>query len=215
MSISTLLLDLDGTLYPNQNGIWEAIAARMENYMQRVLNIPPEEIRAARVSYYQQYGTTLRGLQANYHIDAYAFLEYVHNIPVKDYIHPDKELDAILGSLPQEKWIFTNSDRAHTSRVLEALDIQHHFKGVLDIISMEFNNKPNPLVYQHALEKVGCPSPQSCLFADDSEKNLNPAKDQGWHTVLVGNSFGPTNYSPHIQNIHQLPSVIAEIENSS
>lgn len=215
MSISILLLDLDGTLYPNQNGIWEAIAARMETYMQRNLKIPQAEIRATRMNYYQQYGTTLRGLQANYQIDPFAFLKYVHDIPIKDFIQPDKELDTILSSLPQEKWIFTNSDRNHANRVLDALGIEHHISGILDIIKLEFDNKPSPDVYKKALEMVGNPLPANCLFADDSEKNLIPAKKHGWKTVLVGTAFGPSEYQPHIQSIHQLPTIITAIEHAS
>ena len=212
MSISTLLLDLDGTLYPFQNGIWDAIAARMEMYMQNKLKIAPAEISNTRMRYYQKYGTTLRGIQANYQVDPYEFLNYVHDIPIKEYLKPDRELDAMLQAAPQEKWIFTNSDRGHTERVLNALGIEKHFKGILDIIKMDFNNKPSPYVYQKALEYIGKTPADQCLFADDAEKNLVPAHNYGITTVLVGKTPAQSNRHYHIQTIHQLPEVLEKIK---
>jgi len=212
MPISTLLLDLDGTLYPNQNGIWDAIAQRMDLYMHEILKMDLAEIPKTRQQYYQKYGTTLRGLQENYHIDPLPYLAYVHDISMKDFLQPDPELNSILENLPQEKWIFTNSDQAHARRVLSALSIEHHFKGIIDIIKMEFNNKPNPLVYFKALSIAGSPSPNTCLFADDSLKNLMPADEQGIHTVLVGSAQNILNSHYHIQTIHELPLVIKAIE---
>jgi pyrimidine 5'-nucleotidase len=121
----------------------------------------------------------------------------------------------MLERLPQEKWIFTNSDHAHAQRVLNALGIEKHFKGILDIIKMEFNNKPSSIVYKSALNFAGNPKTENCLFADDSEKNLGPAKELGFHTVLVGASTLARNHHYHIQSIHQLQKVIEEIETKS
>lgn len=212
MPITTLLLDLDGTLYPSQNGIWEAIANRMETYMHQVLKMEPEIIPAARQNFYQQYGTTLRGLQANFEIDSYEYLSFVHDIPIKNYLQHDQNLDDMLQNLPQDKWIFTNSDRAHALRVLNALGIEKHFKGILDIITMDFQNKPDPQVYTRALHEIGNPTPEFCLFADDSLKNLSPAKQQGLHTVWVNSNSEDQIYQYHIDTIHQLPLVLEQIE---
>jgi len=212
MQITKLLLDLDGTLYPNNNGIWEAIAHKMETYMQQVLKIETESIQALRQHYYQTYGTTLRGLQENYSIDPHHYLAYVHDIPISAYLRPDTQLNQILDKLPQEKWIFTNSDRAHALRVLTALGIEHHFAGILDILKMEFHNKPDPEVYRRVLKHIGNPPPNTCLFADDAPKNLIPAQQLGIHTVLVGKNHSQTDHNHHISTIHELPFVIEQLQ---
>jgi putative hydrolase of the HAD superfamily len=170
----------------------------------------PASIPTTRQSYYQQYGTTLRGLQENFEIDPYQYLAYVHDIPITDYLNPDPILDQMLHELPQEKWIFTNSDKAHALRVLKALRIEHHFKGILDIITMGFKNKPEPAVYKLAVEYIGNPPVGRCLFADDSLKNLAPATKLGLHTVLVGSKTVDSDHH-HIQSIHQLPEVLNKI----
>ena len=40
MPIEVLFIDLDGTIYPPDNGMWEKIAKRMEIYMHQALQIP-------------------------------------------------------------------------------------------------------------------------------------------------------------------------------
>ena len=65
MPIEVLFLDLDGTIYPHGNGLWDVIAERMEIYMHQVLDIPEDIIPGMRQAYFKKYGTTLGGLMAN------------------------------------------------------------------------------------------------------------------------------------------------------
>ena len=74
VTFTTLFFDLDDTLYPPQNGVWSAIRERMNVYMLDKLHLPPDNIASLRRFYFETYGTTLRGLQTHYHIDAYDFL---------------------------------------------------------------------------------------------------------------------------------------------
>ena len=69
MPIEVLFLDLDGTLYPTENGMWDLIAEKMQIYMHEVLNIHKNIIPSLRQEYFRKYGTTLGGLMANYTID--------------------------------------------------------------------------------------------------------------------------------------------------
>ena len=110
MQFSTLLLDLDGTVYPQHNGIWEEIGARMEKFMYERLALPISQIPHLRQEYYLKYGTTLSGLRKNYQVDEEEYLQFVHDIPLHQYLSPDYRLRNILTNLPQKKWIFTNSD---------------------------------------------------------------------------------------------------------
>ena len=207
MRITTLLIDLDGTLYPIENGIWDAISVRMEDYMRNLLTFPQDEIAVKREEYYHRYGTTLKGLQIHHQIDPYEYLKYVHDIPVREYLAPDLELRQMLMDLPQKKWILTNSDEAHSRRILKALEIEDQFEEVLDIIKMGFNNKPDSNVFSDALSMIGSLAPEECVFVDDSVKNLDAAKKMGFNTVLVG---GENQASDHyyIPTIHHLNKVL-------
>lgn len=212
MPYSTLLIDLDGTLYPQNNGIWEEIAARMEKYMHDELNLPKTEIPGLRKEYYRIYGTTLSGLRKNYHVNEVEFLNYVHDVPIHQYLSPDLKLREMLNGLPQKKWVFTNSDKGHAQRVLNALDITDLFEGILDITHFNYLNKPNNLTYKQALMSIGEPDPYSCMFVDDSPANLPPARDLGLTTVLVGNQTANSGTDYHISSIYELPSILVAAE---
>jgi putative hydrolase of the HAD superfamily len=100
-------------------------------------------------------------------------------------------LAEMLAKLPQQKWIFTNSSRAHSQRVLAALGVQGYFEGVIDTKAMGYRSKPDAAVYTVALQQAGGDS-ASALFIDDQDVNLVPAKKLGCATVLVGSGEAPS-----------------------
>ena len=128
MPIETIFFDLDATLYPESNGLWPAIRKRIDQYMQEQMGFPVEQIPILREEYYRQYGTTLRGLQAHYGIDAKDYLNYVHDLPLDNYLSKDLTLRDMLLSMPQKRWVFTNSDLPHAERVILKLGIEDYPK---------------------------------------------------------------------------------------
>ena len=101
MQYSVLYFDLDDTLYPNSNGLWDAIGRRMNDYLLERLKFPADQISQIRQSYYETYGTTLRGLQIHHAVDANDYLAYVHDLPIEEFISLDPELRLLLKSLIQ------------------------------------------------------------------------------------------------------------------
>jgi pyrimidine 5'-nucleotidase len=186
MSFTTLFFDLDDTVYENTNGLWNAIRDRMNQYMCERLNLPPQQVPLLRRKYYESYGTTLRGLQIHHHVDPDEYLAYVHDLPLAAYLRPDAQLRALLLSLPQKKWIFTNADAAHAQRVLTILDIRDCFQDIIDVRALSFHCKPEKQAYLIALDLAGESSPRNCVLLDDSPRNLSPAHSMGFTTVLVG-----------------------------
>lgn len=187
MLFTTFLTDLDETVYPAECGVWEAISARMEEYMQRHLGLEPNEIPSIRKSLYQQYGTTLRGLQVTRHINETEFLAYVHDVPLEKYLVPDPVLRDVLMKYPQKKIIFTNADRGHANRVIRELQLDGCFQDMVDILDIAPYCKPMPESFQIALARTGETDPQKCVFIDDSPRNLSSARALGFYTVQVGN----------------------------
>ncbi|MFC5720627.1 HAD-IA family hydrolase [Streptomyces gamaensis] len=49
--------------------------------------------------------------------------------------------------------------------------------------------KPDPAIYRTVLHRMGLPGEQ-CVFADDQERNLPPAREVGMTTVLAGPGTG-------------------------
>jgi putative hydrolase of the HAD superfamily len=208
MPFTTILYDLDATLYPASSGLWEEIKHRITAYLQTRLGLDAAAALTLQQHYLQTFGTTLRGLQNEYHIDTDAYFEFVHNIPLHDHLQPDLPLRAMLRRANLSQWIFTNSDRAHAERVLEALGIPDCFDGLITIETMRYACKPNRSAYQTALEITGEPDPRSVVFLDDSARNLRAARDLGMHTVLVGQTKPDPSACHSILFPHELPDIL-------
>lgn len=211
MGYTTLLFDLDDTLYPPRTGVWAAIRERMNLYMLEKLRLPADQIAALRRFYFETYGTTLRGLQTHFHIDADDFLAFVHDLPIQNMVQPDAELHEMLLSIRQRKFIFTNADSAHAGRILDALGLQGCFDGIIDVRALGFHCKPEPVAYQLALSLTGESMPQRCVYLDDAPRNLAPARSQGFFTILVGDEKNHTAADRAMHRPHDLRQVMPEL----
>jgi putative hydrolase of the HAD superfamily len=211
MGYTTLFIDLDGTLYSNSTGLWDAIRVRMTQYMLERLNLPKENVSNLRRQYFERYGTTLRGLQIHHGVDANDYLAFVHNLPLEKYLKAEPRLRVVLESLPQQKWIFTNADSDHARRVLAILELADCFSGIVDVRALEFQCKPEIQAYRMALDLAGEPDPQRCILIDDSPSNLAPAQEIGFTTVLVGEDQNCPAADHRISYLVELPQVVPEL----
>lgn len=211
MTITTLFIDLDDTLYDKNNGLWDAIHKRMNLYMLDHLGIPPEQVYILRRSYYEDYGTTLRGLQLHYLINADEYLAYVHDLPLENYIQPNPELRDLLQSIPQPKYVFTNADSDHAIRVLSILTIEDCFNAIIDVRAMDYHCKPEAEAYRAALEISGVQLARDCLIIDDSSRNLTKASEIGFTTVLVGKDGASSGIDYEINSLLELPQVLPQL----
>jgi len=211
MAFTTLFFDLDETLYPKGSGLWEAIRERMAGYMMQRLDLPVEEVEILRRKYFEQYGTTLRGLQKHHQVDTDEYLAYVHDIPLGNYLQPASGLRELLTSLPQRKWIFTNADAAHARRVLETLELSGCFDGIADIRALDFACKPELEAYHKVLARAGEQDPSRCVLLDDSPRNLVPAMALGFTTVLVGADAPHPAASAVVPSLLTLPEGMPEL----
>jgi len=211
MVYTTLFFDLDDTLYPNTNGLWGAIRARMSVYMHERVGIPVADIPQIRQYYFETYGTTLRGLQIHYQVNPADYLAYVHDLPLQSYLQPDPDLRSLLTSLPQPKWIFTNADDAHARRVIAAVGLDNCFEGIIDVKAIGYHCKPDPQAYQLALDLAGERVSQHCILLDDSPRNLAPAYQMGFTTVLIGNKEPNPVAHYSLARIHDLPQTLPQL----
>lgn len=201
-----LIMDLDETLYPRRAGLMAEIGRRIPLYMVQRMGFAPDEADAVRKRLFVQYGTSLRGLQLEYHIDADDYLHFVHDVPLEDYIAPDPALDAMLGRIPLKKAIFTNADTAHARRVMERLGVMHHFPIVVDIHALDYNCKPIPQAYQRLLDILGARG-EACILVEDMPRNLRPARELfGMTTVIVdGERADGVDYAiPDLMRLEEL-----------
>lgn len=179
-----LLFDLDETMYPRGSGLMQAISARISQYMIERMGMDPVIVPKLRRAYWDQYGTTSRGLQLMHGLDVPEYMHYVHDLPLLTYIGADEALDEALASLPQKKVVFTNATAEHAWAVLQVVGVARHFEGVYDAFYAGNEGKPAPGVYRRLLGDLGV-SGENCLMVEDTARNLRPAKSLGMTTVLV------------------------------
>lgn len=182
--LKCLVFDLDETIYPRQSGLMQAISERISAYMIERLGMDPHVVPRLRRAYWEEYGTTSRGLQLLHGIDVDDYMRFVHDIPLPDYIGPDPALNSALTGLSQRKVIFTNASADHARAVVDIVGVGHHFEAIYDAFFAENESKPAPGAYRRLLGALGLPG-RECLMVEDSARNLWPARSLGMVTVLV------------------------------
>jgi putative hydrolase of the HAD superfamily len=186
VNYTTIFFDLDDTLYPASTGLWLAIKERMNNYMRDRMGFDPAEIPKLREKYYLQYGTTLRGLQANHEVDVEDFLAFVHDLPLRDYIQPNPALCEVIAALGTRNLVFTNADAAHARRVLKALALDDCFEDIVDVNAVAPYCKPMPESFQIAMRMARESNPGRCVMIDDLPRTTRAAHEAGWYSILFG-----------------------------
>mmetsp|Transcript_5733 Transcript_5733/g.17074 ORF Transcript_5733/g.17074 Transcript_5733/m.17074 type:complete len:240 (+) Transcript_5733:31-750(+) len=216
--VSTLFFDCDDTLYPRSSGIDLLVRENIGKYMEQHLGIPKERVSHLRQDLYEKFGTTLRGLQKEYNVDADHYWDFVHGtIDYDSHIEPNPRLAKLLKSLPQKKWVFTNANVEHAEAVLNRLGLSDGiFEGIVDVRAMDFANKPQLVSYQVALKTAGVQNPHETALIDDSLSNLEGAKNIGMKTVHVAPA--PKNsvaHTAHLNSLEEMPEKLSGLWNFS
>ena len=182
-NFETWIFDLDNTLYPVSAKLFDQIDKRMCSYIANFLKTSKSEAHKVQKSYFQEHGTSLRGMMENHKMDPIPYLEYVHKIDLSAIIRDD-QMERALDKLPGRKIVFTNAAASYAEKVLERLGIAHHFEDIFDIVAANFIPKPAPLVYQRFVKQYKIDSENS-VMVEDILRNLKPAADMGMKTVWV------------------------------
>jgi putative hydrolase of the HAD superfamily len=201
------LFDLDNTLYPPETGLFGAVDARINEFLARHLGLEGAGADALRRRYHDEYGITLVGLMEEHGTEPHHYLDFVHEVPVGDYLGPEPALRMLIDALPGRRSIFTNGSRRHALAVVSALGLDGLFEEIFDIVALGFRPKPDPATYRAVLAKLGA-RPARAVLLDDLERNLAPARELGMRTVLVGASRPSASADFSIRTILELPAVL-------
>ncbi len=187
-TVDTWIFDLDNTLYSERFGLFDQVSDRMTLFIVEFLGLDRCRARALQKQYFSEHGTTLNGLMKIHDCDPAEFLAFVHDIDWSP-IPENPDLARTLAELPGRKLIFTNGDRPHALRAMERLGVAGCFEAVFDIVASDYIPKPDPVVYQ-ALIRHHDIDPGRAIYFEDIARNLEPAKELGMTTVLVGDNEG-------------------------
>jgi putative hydrolase of the HAD superfamily len=181
--IETWIFDLDNTLYPAACRLFDQVDERIGRFIVEKLALDPKAARTLQKRYFKEHGTTLSGLMKLHGTDPHEFLDYVHDID-RSAVQPSQQLNDALGRLDGRKVIFTNGSADHAHKVMERLEVSHHFEAVFDIVAANYVPKPAPATYQALIDQHAI-DPRRAVLIDDISHNLRPAADLGMTTVWV------------------------------
>jgi putative hydrolase of the HAD superfamily len=176
--------------------------------MRERMNIPANEIPALREKYYEQYGTTLRGLQKHHQIDVEDYLAYVHDLPLGNYLTPDSAQRSVIASLPTRNLIFTNADIHHAERVLAALNLRDLFSAIVDVNTVSPYCKPMPESFAIAMKHAGETDPSRCVMIDDLTRTTRAAKSVGMFSILFGESSANGDANASFSDWSELTNIL-------
>jgi len=219
-----IFFDCDDCLYFDGWNVADRLTAKIEHWCTTKKMLPKGEA----YELYKKHGTALRGLLAedwleksDEAIDGY--LKDVHDLPIvsEQLLKKDEALRGMLLNIDPSipKYVFTASVKEHAQRCLEALGIDDLFEGIIDVKSCNYATKHSKEAFEAAMRIAGVgDDPESCIFLDDSVKNIAAARDVGWRSILVGcvgRDCGKTISSEHAENeidrIHQMPLVLPNL----
>jgi len=177
------VFDLDNTLYPPSEGLFDQIEVRMTDYVVDALGVSKPEADRLRLSYWQQYGTTLTGLMREHDVDPTPYLTAVHDIDFSG-LSVDPHLGDMIAALPGRKIVYTNGTIPYAEQVLSARGIHGSFDAVYGVESAGFLPKPELAAFETVFAKDGIPTAQAAMFEDD-HRNLQAPHSMGMKTVHV------------------------------
>ncbi|MEO1687975.1 MAG: pyrimidine 5'-nucleotidase [Pseudomonadota bacterium] len=181
--VATWVFDLDNTLYPPHERLFDQIEALISGYVMRELGVTEAEAARLRRAYWHDHGTTLAGLMIHHGIDPDPFLHEVHEIDFAP-LTPNPALAAAIAALPGRKIVYTNGTADYARRTTAALGLQGLFEAFYGVESAFYTPKPEAAAYQRIFGADGLDPRRAAMFEDDP-RNLRVPAQLGLETVWV------------------------------
>ena len=210
------LFDYDLTLYGEEERfVLNSLDHRISLFVQKVVGCDFETAHKVRTDYLERFGTTLSGLMALHHTNPEDFFDFIHEPEFLIYPKVSPEKLALLESLEGRRYVFTNGRGDWSRAGMAHMQIDSAIEDVFDLKRMNWEGKPHASAYEKAekwleLRGVFCKKDadkSQIVLLEDSLRNLEPAHERGWTTILVNpNIQAPTwvdFHIPHLLNLRE------------
>lgn len=209
------VFDNDGTLYDYQaSALGSHLRAHMVTYIADRTGLLEATILAQIPDLKQKWQTefSVVAFQREYDLDftdfvasTYLLLDFVAcGIPTPDAIR-----DAALTSIREPKVILTANPSGFARRMVEHLELAHHFQAVYGMEETGFIPKQNSAVYAWLQQQH--PEASRFILVDDLVANLDAARTQGWQTI----HFAPPSHNPGPASDHTTIASFKELHQLS
>ena len=233
-----VFFDMDNTLYPASTGIGARMGERITAFFRTRLGLPEAEAYELGERFYNDYGLAIKGALEHFSydksiIDPKDYDAFVDGgLPLEALVEYVKGSDAYktdinaIKSMQARRWILTNAGPVHAKRVIDILNVDNLFEGVIycDYSEPDFCAKPQRRAYERAEEIVrSCGGStvdhENIYFIDDSLRNIQQAHmEMGWRSAWLcedpSSALDACHYKSsivRIQKLSDLPSVFPEL----
>ena len=206
--VETWVFDLDNTLYPPHERLFDQIEAKISAYVMRELGVDEAEGARLRKAYWHDHGTTLAGLMIHHGVDPDPFLDFVHDIDFAP-LTPNPRLRAAIAALPGRSIVYTNGTAHYARAVTQALGLQDLFESFYGVESAFYIPKPAPAAYTRIFGADGLDPRRAAMFEDDV-RNLRAPHDLGLETVWVAPGAEDLPAPDHV--LHRCTDLAAFLE---
>ncbi len=182
--VDTWVFDLDHTLYPPTDRLFDQIEDRMRSFIMDMLDVPLEQADALRDLYWREHGTTLAGLMAEHGMPPEPFMSKVHDVDTA-HMRPAPDLAQAIKALPGRRIVYTNGSRPYAQRVIEARGLTGAFDEIYGIEHAHFVPKPHAAAFDAVFALAGIRPANAAMFEDTLE-NLQVPHRLGMRTIHVG-----------------------------
>lgn len=210
------LFDYDLTLYGEEERfVLNSLDHRIAEFVQKTVGGSFESATEIRKDYLVRFGTTLAGLMAMNGTLPDDFFDFIHEPEYLIYPKVAPEKLSLLQSLKGRRYVFTNGRGDWSRAGMAHMQIDSAIEDVFDLRMMDWEGKPHASAYEKMekwLESRGVldtknPDKAQILLLEDSLRNLEPAHERGWTTVLVNpNIQAPAwvdFHIPHLLNLRE------------
>lgn len=177
------VFDLDKTLYPPDDQVFDQIGDLMTLFIARTLGVDPDRASRIRDEYWHRYGTTLAGLMAEHGVEPEAFMIAVHEVDM-GHMRPDPALRAAIAALPGKRVVYTNGSEPYAHRILAARGLTGVFDAVYGVEHAGYVPKPEQAAFEAVFALGGIAPERGAMFEDDV-RNLTVPHALGMRTVHV------------------------------
>ena len=210
------LFDYDLTLYGEEERfVLNSLDHRISLFVQKVIGCDFENAHKVRTDYLERFGTTLAGLMALHHTAPDDFFDFIHEPEYLIYPKESPEKLSLLQSLAGHRYVFTNGRGDWSRAGMAHMKIDSAIEDVFDLRMMNWEGKPHASAYEKMekwLESRGVLTQGSLdksqiVLLEDSLRNLEPAHERGWMTVLVNPNIQAPGWVdfhiPHLLNLKE------------
>jgi len=210
------LFDYDLTLYGEEERfVLNSLDHRIAEFVQKTVGGTFESATEIRKDYLHRFGTTLSGLMAMNGTAPDDFFDFIHEPEYLIYPKVSPEKFALLMSLVGHRYVFTNGRGDWSRAGMARMEIAPAIEDVFDLKLMDWEGKPHVSAYEkienwlvaHGVLAANAKEKSQIVLLEDSLRNLEPAHERGWTTVLVNPNIEAPSWVdfhiPHLLNLKE------------